>query len=137
MKVHRSASRLLIAGLLAGALALATAGCGGPTPGSPLFPTTAGPAVIADGLRFDAATLTVPASAAFGLELVNREGVPHNVAIYRDSSATEVLFRGDVFSGPATRVYTVPGLPPGTWFFRCDVHPDMHGELIAAATASP
>jgi plastocyanin len=74
----------------------------------------------------------VPAKVAFSLELVNRDNAPHNISIYRDATAADKLFGGDIVSGPANRVYSVPALPPGTWYFRCDVHPDMHGTIIAA-----
>jgi plastocyanin len=29
-------------------------------------------------------------------------------------------------------MYDVPALDPGTYFFRCDVHPQMNGTLEAA-----
>ena len=44
-----------------------------------------------------------------------------------DSSASEQVFGSDPFSGPAVVVYNVPALAAGTYFFRCDVHPDMAG----------
>lgn len=80
-------------------------------------------------MAFDQETLTVPAGAAWSLELVNEDSVPHNVAIYGDESATERLFVGKLVTG-TTIVYDVPALEPGTYFFRCDLHPDMKGTLI-------
>jgi hypothetical protein len=50
-------------------------------------------------------------------------GVPHNVSIYTDSSASQPLFTGKLVTGPTTVDYQVPALKPGTCFFRCDVHP--------------
>jgi plastocyanin len=41
------------------------------------------------------------------------------------------LFEGVVFSGSATRWYPVPALTPGTYHFRCDVHANMVGMLVA------
>ena len=61
----------------------------------------------------------------------NQEAALHNVAIYRDSSAAEKVPGEDPFSGPAVVVYDVQALGSGTYFFRCDVHPDMTGELTA------
>jgi plastocyanin len=41
------------------------------------------------------------------------------------------LFRGDLVTGPATKDYTFPAPPPGSYFFHCDVHPtQMHGTLV-------
>ena len=54
---------------------------------------------------------------------------PHNVAIYRDESAEESLFVGDLVDGPTTATYDVPALDAGDYYFRCDVHPAMNGTL--------
>lgn len=127
----------LIATLALAAVAVAAAACastnagGGPAipPGSPADPNN--PVVVADNLRFTAAEVVVPAGKAFGLTFENREGPPHNVAIYTDSSARDVVFQGEVFPGPATKAYRIPELDAGTYFFRCDVHPDMQGMVVA------
>ena len=68
----------------------------------------------------------------------NREAVPHNVAVYRTQAATEVIYRGEVFSGPRTVTYqfTAP-TATGTYFFRCDVHPTaMAGSFIVTGAGS-
>lgn len=81
--------------------------------------------------RFSVGTLTAPAGARFAISFRNGDsGLPHNVAIYTDASARQVLFRGFTFAGPATRVYNVRALAAGSYFFRCDVHPSqMTGSL--------
>ena len=88
--------------------------------------------ISAKDLKFSTSTLSAPADEPFQIAFDNQEGAPHNVAIYRDSSAAELLFGEDPFSGPAVVVYEVPALAPGTYFFRCDVHPEMSGELTAS-----
>ncbi len=63
----------------------------------------------------------------------NRDGgVQHNVAIYRDESAEESLFVGDLIAGADTVTYDVPALDPGAYYFRCDVHPQMDGSVEVA-----
>ena len=52
------------------------------------------------------------------------------MAIFTDSSASQSLYQGEIFSS-ATKVYDVPALAAGSYFFRCDVHPDMTGTIIA------
>jgi plastocyanin len=85
--------------------------------------------IAAKDLMFSTSTLSAPANEPFQIAFDNQESAPHNVAIYRDSSATERVFGSDPFSGPAVVTYDVPPLAPGTYFFRCDLHPDMSGEL--------
>jgi plastocyanin len=87
-------------------------------------------------LAFTTDVLNVPAGEAFQLIFDNQEpGVPHNVSIYTDQSATESLFQGDVVTGPGSVSYQVPALDPGEYFFRCDIHPsDMVGTVVAGGT---
>ena len=80
-------------------------------------------------MAFDQKILTVAAGSGWRLQLVNKDSAPHNVAIYRDQSTTETVFVGKPISS-ATIVYDVRALEPGTYFFRCDVHPQMNGTLI-------
>jgi plastocyanin/uncharacterized membrane protein len=76
--------------------------------------------------------LQLAANEPVALAFDNEDGgVQHNVAIYTDSSAEESLFVGDLIAGPDTVTYDVPPLDPGTYFFRCDVHPQMNGTLEA------
>jgi plastocyanin len=62
----------------------------------------------------------------------NDAGVPHNFALYTDSSAATNIFRGAIVTGPATTTYTFTApSTPGTYFFRCDVHPtQMNGQFV-------
>jgi plastocyanin len=86
--------------------------------------------ITAQNLAFDTDTITVPAGEPFVLRLDNRESAPHNVAIYTDESASQSLFVGDVITA-TTIDYEIPALQPGTYFFRCDVHPEMAGSVVA------
>jgi plastocyanin/uncharacterized membrane protein len=77
--------------------------------------------------------LQLPASEPVELAFDNRDGgVQHNVAIYRDESAEESLFVGDLIAGADTVTYDVPALDPGAYYFRCDVHPQMDGSVEVA-----
>jgi len=92
-------------------------------------PADADVTITSVDLEFDQTTVTVAAGEPFTLALVNEDAMPHNVAIYTDSSASDELFVGDVITQD-TIVYDVPALEPGEYFFRCDVHPEMTGTLI-------
>ncbi len=92
--------------------------------------TGGGNVIAASGLAFDTDTLSFPADSASTLTFDNNDaGVPHNVAIYTDASASEALFTGELVTGVDTATYTIPALAAGSYFFHCDVHPTMSGTV--------
>lgn len=89
--------------------------------------------LAAQNLAFDKNTITVPAGANVTVNFNNKDsGMPHNFAVYTDSSAATTIFKGQIITGPATTTYTfTTPSAPGTYFFRCDVHPtQMTGSFI-------
>jgi plastocyanin len=117
--------------LAAIALAAALAGCAGSQVSTVIGTVSDGPTITALNVAFDRSELTVPAGEATGLLFDNRDSVPHNVAIYADDTATQPLFVGQVFSGPGSMRYELPALAPGRYLFRCDVHQEMRGSIVA------
>jgi plastocyanin len=89
------------------------------------------PTLAAEGIAFDTAELTVPADRPFTLVFQNRDQLSHNVSIDTDATGHDRRFDGDVVTGPATRWYAVPALPPGTYVFVCVLHSNMTGRLVA------
>ncbi|HSD58385.1 MAG TPA: cupredoxin domain-containing protein [Methanotrichaceae archaeon] len=89
--------------------------------------------LVAENNAFDKSTITVPAGARVTVNFNNRDsGVPHNFAAYETDAAEEVIFVGEIVTGLAKVEYTfdAPAVP-GTYFFRCDIHPtQMTGQLI-------
>ena len=82
---------------------------------------------------FDKTSFTVPAGATVSLSFINDDpGVQHNFALYTDASATTPIFQGGVATGQQTVLYTFAApSTPGTYFFRCDVHPEtMRGSFV-------
>ena len=124
IRLARGAGILLLCGTVLVACT-ASAGAGGPPPSAP----TGGAVITAQNIAFDRGQLAVPAGRPFQLLFENREGAPHNVRIYDD--VDQPLFVGEIFGGPGSRIYEVPAIPAGTHRFRCDVHPDMAGTVIA------
>lgn len=80
--------------------------------------------LVARNNLFDRRQLTVAAGFPVTLTLDNQDPVPHNFALYTNASATEMLFRSPLITGPLSETYTFNAPPPGDYFFRCDVHPD-------------
>ena len=120
----RIAAVLLLASAAIGCTA--SAGTGGPSPSAP----PGGAVITAQANAFDRVELAIPAGRPFQLLFENREGAPHNVRIF-DDGVDQPLFVGEIFGGPGSRTYDVPAIPAGTHRFRCDVHPDMAGTVVA------
>jgi plastocyanin len=88
--------------------------------------------LTAQNVAFDKTTISVPAGASVTINFNNMDSVPHNFALYTDSSASTAIFQGQIITGPAIATYqfTAPSAP-GTYFFRCDVHTTiMTGSFI-------
>jgi hypothetical protein len=74
--------------------------------------------LTASGIQYDKAELTAPAGVPFQIRFTNNDaGIPHNVAIHKDSPTGEVVWQGEIFNGTDTRTYDVPALPAGTYGF--------------------
>ena len=81
--------------------------------------------MTAANLVFDPTEISLPAGQASTIALDNQDGgIPHNISIWTDDSFSgDPLFTGDLVTGVATTDYDIPALDPGTYAFRCDVHP--------------
>jgi plastocyanin len=89
-----------------------------------------GPTLVAMGLAFDTDVIELVADTATTVTMDNQDaGVPHNISVFTDASLSEQLFKGELVTGPATVDYTIPPLAAGTYYFHCDVHPTMAGEV--------
>ena len=88
--------------------------------------------ITAKDLKFDKKALVMPPNQSVIIELRNEDGgALHNVAIYTDGSAKNVIFRGELFGGVRTVSYRFTTPAAGVYYFRCDAHPDMNGAFIA------
>jgi plastocyanin len=123
--------RLILAlGLVA--LAAISAACSSsaaaqPRPSGPVDPN--GPTIVAKDMAFSPSTVEIAANKNVTIHFDNQDSAPHNVAIYKDASASEKVSVGQVVSSSKAD-QVVPALAAGTYFFRCDVHTDMKGSII-------
>lgn len=132
---------IIVIGLLVSLIACTSSSSPTPTPTTPP-PAGTGESVTinisAENIAFDKGTITVPAGADVTVVFNNKDRVPHNLAVYETKAATKAIFVGEVFTGPKTINYrfTAPSTP-GTYFFRCDVHPaTMTGDFIVTTAGS-
>jgi plastocyanin len=88
--------------------------------------------IAAKDVAFDTTSIRLPAGAATRLRVANEDaGIYHNIAVYRDRQASDLVQRGALFDGPKTRDYVFEPFTAGTYYFQCDLHPAMSGTLIA------
>ncbi len=125
-------------------LAVIAGSCSSGTPQTtssspPATSTPAGSSVTinltAQNIAFNMATITVPAGSQVIVKFNNMDsGIPHNFAVYTDSSASTAIFKGANVTGPGTTTYTFTApSTPGSYFFRCDVHPTvMTGTFVVS-----
>ncbi len=101
-------------------------------------PTESGTSLklVAKNTAFDTDCIGAPAGQGFKILFDNQDAtVPHNVEVYSSASATTrvggATSATDTITGVASVTYNVPGLQPGSYYFRCDVHPTvMFGTLV-------
>ena len=125
---HSTLTRLLVI-VLATVLLLTLVACS-PSPS----PSPDGDVTInltASGTAFDESSITVPAGAMVAIVFDNKDTILHNFALYETSAAANSIFVGELISKKKiTYTFTAP-TTPGTYFFRCDVHPLlMTGDFI-------
>ncbi|MCA1834647.1 MAG: cupredoxin domain-containing protein [Actinomycetota bacterium] len=86
--------------------------------------------IVAKLTKFDKAHLDFPSAKTIDVKMTNEDATIHNWALFRDAAMSDVVFRGDTFSGPgSTKDYIFTAPPPGTYHFHCDVHPVMEGTV--------
>jgi plastocyanin len=121
---------------LAVTLILTLAACGGSSAsggGGTATVTDGDVAISADDLVFDLSTINATAGEGFTITLTNNESQPHNVAVYTEEGGEQIVV-GEIITGPdATTQIVVPALEAGTYYFRCDVHPEMEGSIVVEA----
>jgi plastocyanin len=94
--------------------------------------------ITAQNISFDKDCLAAPADTPFEIHFTNDEppGIPHNVHLYTDESATESLGGAqgiqDTIEGGQSTTYQVDPIEAGNYYFHCDVHPTMNGTFVSA-----
>jgi plastocyanin len=122
---------LLLAGLLAGAAAMAAPAVAQPLPDGAVE-VLAGPQAPATGY----VTQQVFSTAGSALTLTNLDTTTHDVTsratktvIVKGKKRQRPLFTGGANGGGSVTIASTKGLKPGTYAFFCSLHPGMTGTL--------
>lgn len=79
--------------------------------------------LVADGVRWDADELTVPAGETWTLIMDSQDPQfhPHNFTITDGPEFADRIYQTPQLVGPAVGRYEIPGLPAGTYEYICTV----------------
>src|SRR4029079_11708280 len=88
--------------------------------------------LVAHNISWNHYCLAVPANTPFTVSVTNQDpGIQHNFSIYDSFFEKQNYFRTPKLTGPASQTFDAPGLPPGRYYFQCDVHgPAMSGAFV-------
>ena len=88
--------------------------------------------LVAHNISWNQFCLAVPANTPFIVNINNQDaGIEHNFAIYDSFFQKTTYFTGPKVTGPATISLNPDPLPPGRYYFQCDVHgPAMSGAFV-------
>jgi cytochrome c oxidase subunit 2 len=102
------------------------------TPGAPAQEIT----IAAKNINFDTKSIAAKAGEPVHLSFDNQDsGIPHNWALYKDESSAksggQPIAATSVENGPVKQELRFNAPEPGTYYFRCDVHPaTMTGTFV-------
>jgi plastocyanin len=86
--------------------------------------------LTAADLTFDASVIEAPAGEAFTISFTNNDSAPHNLTVYAAEGGDRIGDEGATIGEGETTELVVAALEPGTYYFQCDIHPDMNGTIV-------
>ena len=86
--------------------------------------------LTAADIAFDASVIEAPAGEAFTISFTNNDSAPHNVTVYVSEGGDRIGEEGATIGQGETTELAVEALEPGTYYFQCDIHPDMNGTIV-------
>jgi cytochrome c oxidase subunit II len=95
-------------------------------------------ALVAHNISWNQNCLAVPAHTPFTVQITNEDaGIQHNFSIYDSFFEKQQFFTSPRLTGVASETLNVDGLPPGHYYFQCDVHgPAMSGAFVVGSGGS-
>ncbi len=94
----------------------------------------AGPVLTAtDPTAFSPNSIDLPAGQPAMITFDNEDaGVTHNLDVYSDKEYTQSIAKTPDVPGINSAQLALPALKPGTYYFRCDIHPVMTGTITVS-----
>ncbi|MET0801222.1 MAG: cupredoxin domain-containing protein [Actinomycetota bacterium] len=87
--------------------------------------------IVASGIAWSTTCLVAPAGEPFTVNVDNQDdGIPHNFDLLTEEGGDQIAAT-EVAPGPVQEPLDVDPLDPGEYFYQCDVHPTMTGNLVA------
>ncbi len=106
-----------------------------PTDGVPVAADAQEFTIVGEEIQFDTDEIVAEPDRQIKIVFDNRDAaIPHNWALYESEEAalgrTGLIAGSPVEAGPLVQEIVFDAPAPGTYFYICDVHPNMTGKLV-------
>jgi plastocyanin len=86
--------------------------------------------VVAKNIAFEQKHLNFEAGTAVTVDFKNEDvNVPHNMDFTVDQAGAQSFYKQDPVPGPISATYSFTAPKAGSYFYHCDVHPNMTGTV--------
>ncbi len=106
-----------------------------PTDGEPVAADAQQFTIVGEKIAFDIDEIVAESDRQIKIVFDNRDAaIPHNWALYESEEAAagkaDLIAGSPVEAGPLVQEIVFDAPAPGTYYYICDVHPNMNGELV-------
>lgn len=85
--------------------------------------------VVAKNIAYEQKHLDLEAGADITVNFKNEDTVPHNINFTVDQAGTQSFYKQDPLPGPISATYSFKAPKAGSYYYHCDVHPNMTGTV--------
>jgi cytochrome c oxidase subunit 2 len=103
------------------------------TKGGTCAPTGSSVTLVAHNIQWNTKCIAALAGKPFTVTVTNQDApsIAHNFAIWQSPALKHRLYLTPDVTSQAAQTFTAPALPPGKYYFQCDIHgPAMSGTLV-------